>query len=290
MDKYSKIQKNLAETIGKYLSATQSLEPMVSAFKENNALTTAIKTMEQHTENIKKELKETTDILRRSLEKIDWDRLTEFNSYINLIDEYKKIGWSMPQQFLFKMYDEAIAYEAEEGYSSEFIMSKIDDQGFFKEFEDYIITTLKGNRQEFFRSTLKLIAEGYYVHSALHLFSVIEHLLKELSYSDKPSYHTRRLINELQDDLDTLNIKLDRQDKGELFMLYNMFGTYEELLLPELFANHNDEKKNILIQRNPLSHGEVDGSKVTKAECYKLLLIILSLTEVKNSIEDEVLF
>lgn len=284
MDRFKKIQKQLAAITGNYLSATQSLKVKIPTFQENKAVIDAIESMDQIAKDIKKQLGKTTDILKESLKGIDWDSLVEFNSYVDLIDEYQKTGWAMPQQFLFKIYDEALVYKAEKGYSSEFIVNKIDDKVFFKEFEDYMISTLESNRQQTFRSTLKLVDEGYYVHGALYLFSVIEHLLQETSSSSIPSYKTRDLIRELKKDLDDSPVKLDREEKGELFTLYNMVGVYDDLLLTELFANHNDKPapKNILIQRNPLSHGEIDGSKVNKAECYKLLLIILSLSEVKN--------
>jgi len=228
-------------------------------------------------DNIVKNIKETID-------NIDWDQIKRFDGIWGFIEAYTDIGWSMPYQILVQIYDDAPNHRIERDKLEYYIMNKINNKQFFHPFKEYMVTTLEKENQTTFRDTLKLITEGYYVQSALHCFAVIESLLRDISMSDASSLWSKKLIKHTKSDLEELNV-VD-EEKLDLFVLHNMFSTIEKILLTELFANHKDKPTGISILRNELSHGMADESKISKTDCFKLLMIILTLTEVKNALKN----
>ncbi|KYG33429.1 hypothetical protein [Priestia endophytica] len=212
--------------------------------------------------------------IKKLVDTIDWEAIEQYGELSDFIERCAGLGWSMPQQFLIHIYHDAPKENLEE-----YIVSKINDKEFFLPFKGYMISSLEKDRQKVFGNTLKLIDDGYYPQSALHCFSVIEYLLRSISSSDKSRW-SKKLINYTKSELDQFeNNELD------LLMLTNIFTTIEKILLTEMFANHNDKPTGILLSRNELSHGMANEEKVNKVDCYKLLMVILTLSEAKNSLE-----
>lgn len=240
------------------------------------------------TEDIIEPIKTISDNIKGILNEIDFDKIdTEAIDFINdlmmFIDAYNNLGWSLSQDVLLEIYDKKLLEDSVSNeVLEEYIIKKINDKFFMGSLEKDIVSMLEKDKQSTFKDTLKLIDKGYYTQSAFHTFGIIEYLIREISKKEElmpPDQNYVPIPINLNDMASKIKESLDQDEDIDIVSLYNISSTYDKLLIKEMFSNHKGNPTGILLIRNELLHGKSDESKINQKDCYKMLMIILTLVE-----------